>query len=331
VNAVAAALLVAASVRPAPDAVAWSLEAGPCVEQVPPGSTQIRSKLAVGTTARVSAAFQFSRPCGGGHNRVSCSAPPLRVTTAGGVNVASVRGTTIQLKARTAGTGEVTVRAHKKQFPPLALHAAVPVALAARLRSATIAFPELRALRIVEGGTATISLYPVDESRAALCAGGRVAVSAPALGIMSGAGWDLESPREVRARGRPGWSFLDLTLGRRHVALPVEIVPAAAIVRLALEPHPAPTGVVAVAIRAWDEVGEVIGAPVRLWVGGDGVLAEAGNRAMEVETSGPEVTVIPSRPGATLIVSAQLPNGVTGRADLNAAGTESAATSQREP
>ncbi|HYY51429.1 MAG TPA: hypothetical protein VE755_01085, partial [Myxococcales bacterium] len=253
---------------------------------------------------------------------VPCAVPPLRVTAAGGVSVASVRGTSIQLKARAAGTGEVALWTHKKQFPPLALHAAVPVALTARVGSAAIAFPELRALRIVEGGSAAIWLSAVDESRSPLCAGGRMAVSAPMLGIAPGSAWDLMKPREVRAAGRPGWSFLDLALGGRHLALPVEIVPAGAIARLALEAHPTETGAIAVAIRAWDETGEVLGAPVRLWIRGDGSLALAGRPdrpQIELETSEPEITVIPSRPGATMIVSAQLPNGVTGRADLNVA------------
>jgi hypothetical protein len=113
--------------------------------------------------------------------------------------------------------------------------------------------------------------------------------------------------------------------------LPAEIVPAAAIVRLSLEPQAARAGTIAVAIRAWDEAGEVIGAPVRLWVRGDGSLAQAGNPGMEMETSETEVVVIPSRPGATMILSAQLPNGVTGRADLIAPLSEGAATSQRLP
>jgi hypothetical protein len=246
------------------------------------------------------------------------------------VNVASVQGTTIQLNVRAAGTGEVAVRARKKDFP-LALHAAAPVALTARLSSADFRFPELRALRIVEGAKAAISLDVVDESRAPLCAGGRVAVSGPALGLPSGSAWNLTKVGEVRAVGRPGWSFFDLVLGRRHLALPAEIVPAAAIVRLSLEPQAARAGTIAVAIRAWDEAGEVIGAPVRLWVRGDGSLAQAGNPGMEMETSETEVVVIPSRPGATMILSAQLPNGVTGRADLIAPLSEGAATSQRLP
>jgi hypothetical protein len=110
-------------------------------------------------------------------------------------------------------------------------------------------------------------------------------------------------------------------LGARHLSLPVEIVAAAALVRLELEPHPTETGPIRIAIRAWDETGEVIAAPVRLWVRGDGSLVELGHfdhPVMELETNEPEVAVLPSRPGATMILSAQLPNGVTGRADLQA-------------
>ena len=318
-SAVVTAVLIAISLRPSPSAVGYSLQAGRCFEQVPPGTTELRSTLAVGASARLSTTFRFSRLCGGHGNRVPCSAAPLRVTAAGGLTVASVRGTDIQIKARTAGAGEVAVRARKKQFPPLALHAALPVALMARVSSFTIAFPELRALRIAEGGSTSVWLYPVDESRSPLCAGGKLAVSAPALGIASGTQWDMAKQREVRGVGGPGWSFLDLELGARHLSLPVEIVPAGAIVRLELEPHPTQMGPIRIAVRAWDEVGEVLGAPVRLWLRGEGSLVQLGHfdrPVAELETNEAEVAILPSSPGAKMILSGQLPNGVTGRADL---------------
>ena len=318
-NAVVATALIAISLRPSPSAVGYSLQAGRCFEQVPPGATALRSTLAVGASARLSTTFRFSRLCGGHGNPIPCSAAPLRVTAAGGVTVASVRGTDIQIKARTAGAGEVAVRARNKQFPPLALHAALPVALMARVSSFAIAFPELRALRIAEGGSTSVWLYPVDESRSPLCAGGKLAVSAPALGIATGTQWDMAKQREVRGVGGPGWSFLDLVLGARHLSLPVEIVPAAAIVRLELEPHPTQMEPIRIAVRAWDEVGEVVGAPVRLWLRGEGSLVQLGHfdrPVDELETNEAEVAILPSSPGAKMILSGQLPNGVTGRADL---------------
>src|SRR6266550_12697 len=143
-SAVVTAVLIAISLRPSPSAVGYSLQAGRCFEQVPPGTTELRSTLAVGASARLSTTFRFSRLCGGHGNPIPCSAAPLRVTAAGGLTVASVRGTDIQIKARTVGAGEIAVRARKKQFPPLALHAALPVALMARVSSFAIAFAAVR-------------------------------------------------------------------------------------------------------------------------------------------------------------------------------------------
>jgi hypothetical protein len=313
------AVLLAISPRPSPTAVSYSLQAGRCVEEVPPGGTKLRSMLAVGTSARLSATFRFSRLCGRRGHLVPCSAAPLRVTAAGGLTVASVRGTDIQIKARSAGGGEIALRSSKKLFPAVALHAALPVALMARVSSSSIAFPELRALRIAEGGRASVWLYPVDESRSPLCAGGKLALSAPALGMSAGTQWDLARQREVRGVGAPGWSFLDLALGARHLSLPVEIVRGAAITRLELEPHATQTGEIRIAIRTWDEVGEVVGVHVRLWLRGAGSFVEAGHfggPVIELETNDAEVGVIAAKPGASMILSAQLANGVTGRADL---------------
>ena len=94
---------------------------------------------------------------------------------------------------------------------------------------------------------------------------------------------------------------------------------ADAIVRLDLEPHPTQMGPIRIAVRAWDEVGEVVGAQVRLWVRGDGSLVQLDHfdrPVMELETNEAEVAIVPSKPGATMILSGQLPNGVTGRADV---------------
>ena len=74
-----------------------------------------------------------------------------------------------------------------------------------------------------------------------------------------------------------------------------------------------------IAVRAWDEVGEVLGAPVRLWLRGEGSLVQLGHfdrPVAELETNEAEVAILPSSPGAKMILSGQLPNGVTGRADL---------------
>ena len=118
-SALAAAVLLAISLRPSPNAVGYSLQAGRCFEQVAPGATELRSTLAVGASARLSAIFRYSRICGGHGKPTPCPAAPLRVTAGGGVRVASVLGTDIQIKAQTAGAGEVALRARKKQFPPL--------------------------------------------------------------------------------------------------------------------------------------------------------------------------------------------------------------------
>jgi len=53
-SAVVAAVLIAISLRPSPSAVGYSLQAGRCFEQVPPGATALRSTLAVGASARLS-------------------------------------------------------------------------------------------------------------------------------------------------------------------------------------------------------------------------------------------------------------------------------------
>src|SRR5438045_9725495 len=102
-SAVVAAVLIAISLRPSPSAVGYSLQAGRCFEQVPPGATALRSTLAVGASARLSTTFRFSRLCGGHGNRVPCSAAPLRVTAAAGLTVARVPGPAIGAKPGTAG------------------------------------------------------------------------------------------------------------------------------------------------------------------------------------------------------------------------------------
>ena len=315
----ALATLLALAPKP-PRAVGYSFAAGRCSEQVPAGGTEVRSRLAVGTTARLSAVFQFPRPCGSRGKPVPCRATPLEVKASGGIELASVRGTDIRLEARAAGPGAVAVRAKKKQFPHLAVYAAVPMALSARVSSLAVASPELRALRIVQGGSTTLSLYPLDESRRPLCAEGKLPVAAAALGLGSGAIWDLDAQHEVRAGGPPGWSFLDLQLGGRHLQLPIEIVSPDGIRRLELERNPATRGPIRVAVRAYDDTGEVVGAPVRLWLDG-GSLVRPGRSEQpqrEIETSDAEVAVVPARPGASMILSARMANGTTARLDLQA-------------
>lgn len=317
----AAALLLLTALGPKPRAIGYSLLAGRCYEQVAPGATEAHSTLAVGSTARLSAVFRFARLCGGHGNPLPCSATPLQVRAAGGLTVASVRGTDIQVVAQGPGRGAIAVRARKKQFPPLAVSAAVPAGLGARVGSFAIAFPELRSLRIAEGGRTALWLYPVDDGRRPLCAGGRLRTSAPALGIAGGSAWDLSAQHEVRAVGVPGFSFLELSLGKRRLSLPVEIVQAGAIQRLVLEPHRTESGPIRIAVRAYDDAGEVLGSSVRLWLHGDGSLLRIGSfdqPLRELETTDAEVAIDPARPGATMILSAQLPNGVTGRLDLEA-------------
>jgi hypothetical protein len=316
-----AALLVLMALGPKPRSVGYSLVAGRCSEQVAPGATQAHSTLAVGASARLSAVFRFSRLCGGRGKPLPCSATPLQVHAAGGLTVASVRGTDIQVEAHGPGRGAILVRARKKQFPPLAVISVVPAGLGARVSSLGIAFPELRSLRIVEGGRTAFWVYPVDEARRPLCAGGRLRTSAPALGITGDSAWDLAAQHEVRAVGAPGWSFLELSLGKRRLSMPVEIVPAGAIQRLVLEPHRTGSGPIRIAVRAYDEAGEVLGSSVRLWLHGDGSLLRIGSfdqPLRELETTDAEIAIDPARPGAPMILSAQLPNGVTGRLDLMA-------------
>jgi len=317
----AAVLLLLTALGPKPRAISYSLVAGRCYEQVAPGTTEARSTLAVGTTARLSALFRFSRLCGGHRNPLPCPATPLQVHAAGGLTVASVRGTDIQVEAHGPGRGAIVVRARKKQFPPLAVRAAVPAGLVARVSSSVIAFPELRSLRIAEGGRTALWLYPVDGGRRPLCAGGRLLTSAPALGIAGGSAWDLSAQHEVHAVGAPGWSFLELSLGKHRLSLPVEIVPAGAIQRLVLEPQRTESGPIRIAVRAYDDAGEVLGSSVRLWLHGDGSLLRIGSfdqPLRELETTDAEIAIDPAHPGATMILSAQLRNGVTGRLDLEA-------------
>jgi hypothetical protein len=317
----AAALLLLTALGPKPRAIGYSLVAGQCHEQVAPGATEAHSTLAVGTTARLSAVLRFSRLCGGHGNPLPCPATPLQVRAAGGLSVASVRGTEIQVEARRPGRGAIAVRARKKQFKPLAVSAAVPAALVARVSSLAIAFPELRSLRIAEGGRTALWLYPVDDGRRPLCAGGRLRTSAPALGFAGGSAWDLSGQQEVHAVGAPGWSFLEVSLGKRRLSLPVEIVPAGAIQRLVLEPHRTGSGPIRIAVRAYDDAGEVLGSSVHLWLHGDGSLLRIGSfdqPLQELDTTDAEVAIDPAHPGATMILSAQLPNGVTGRLDLEA-------------
>src|SRR2546425_225031 len=166
----AAALLLLTALGPNPRAISYSLVAGRCNEQVAPGTTETRSTLADGTTAPLSAVFRFSRLCGGHGKPLPCPATPLQVHAAGGLTVASVRGTDIQVEAHGPGRGAIVVRARKKLFPPLSVRAAVPAGLAARVSSSAIAFPELRSLRIAEGGKTALWLYPVDDGRRPLCA-----------------------------------------------------------------------------------------------------------------------------------------------------------------
>jgi hypothetical protein len=317
----AVALLALMALGPKPRAIGYSLVAGRCYEEVPPGTTEARSTLAVGTTARLSAVFRFSRLCGGHGNPLPCSATPLHVDALGGLAVASVRGRDIQVEAHAAGRGAIAVRARRKQFPPLALSSAVPAGLVARVSSFAISFPEMRTLRIAEAGRATLWFSPVDEIRRPLCAGGRLRTSAPALGIAGGTAWDLSAEHEVRATGAPGWSFLELSVGERRLSLPVEIVRVAAIQRLVLEPHRTGSGPIRIAVRAYDDAGEVLGSSVRLWLHGDGSLLRIGSfdqPLREMETTDAEVAIDPARPGASMILSAQLPNGITGRLDLEA-------------
>jgi len=314
----AAALLVLMALGPKPRAIGYSLVAGRCSEQVAPGATEAHSTLAVGATARLSAVFRFSRPCGGHRNPIACSAAPLQVHAGGGLAVASVRGTDIQVHARAPGQGAVEVRAKKKQFPALALTSAVPAGLVARVSSFAIPFPELRSLRIVQDGTTALWFYPVDDVRRPLCAGGRMRTSAPALGIANAA-WDLSAPHEVRAAGQPGWSYLELSIGERRLSLPVEIVPSAAVQRLVLEPQRTQSGPIRVAVRAYDDTGEVLGSRVRLWLHGDGSLLRVGafdQPLRELETTDAEIAIEAAGTGGPMILSAQLPNGVTGRLDL---------------
>ena len=112
------------------------------------------------------------------------------------------------------------------------------------------------------------------------------------------------------------WQF-----GQVRISLPVEIVPAGAIQRLVLEPQRTESGPIRIAVRAYDDAGEVIGSSVRLWLHGDGSLLRIGSfdqPLRELETTDAEIAIDPAHPGATMILSAQLRNGVTGRLDLEA-------------
>jgi len=315
----AASILAAlvAVAAPKPKAVGYSFAAGRCAEEVPAGETEVHSRLAVGTPVRLSASVEFTRPCGRGKS-AACRATPLEVKAVGSLALASVRGTDIRLEARAPGRGTVTVRARKKLFPELGLNAAVPAGLSAR----SGAVPDLRALRVVQGGTLPLSLAVVDEERSALCAGGKVPISAPALGLGAGATWELTAQKEVRAVGAPGWSFLDVRLGGQRLMMPVEVVSPGAVQKLVLEPRPAQQGTFRVTVRAFDETGEVLGASVRLWLTGDGTLSRVGHsdRALrELETTDAEVAVLPGRSASSLVLSAQTRSGVIARVDLPAA------------